>query len=108
MVVSFEYVSSFPAEILEKPVSLTGKCFASCFASLILRDQQLSTQFPKKNNSVCGMLYGQSHRITLYQGCVAHRRLVTGENCWKESRSRKTVRFAVVGLEKVVNTLFHQ
>ncbi len=46
---AFLFVSSFPAETLEKPVLPTGKCFATHFASLILCDQRLSNQFPKKN-----------------------------------------------------------
>ncbi len=45
----FIFVCSFLAEILEKPVLRTGKCFISYFASLILHNQRLSTRFPKEN-----------------------------------------------------------
>ncbi len=55
----------------------------------------------------CCPSHGQSHGIALYQGCITCHRLVTKENCWKENRSWKIVRFAIVGLEKVMITSFH-
>ncbi len=58
---TFLFVSSFPGEILEKPVLPIVNYFASYFASLILPNQQLSTRFLKENrfrlpNVVCYMV----------------------------------------------------
>ncbi len=67
----FLFVSSFPVEILKKPALPTGKCFAFHFVRLILRDQWLSTRFPKDKRILfaeCCLLDSQSHGITLYQG----------------------------------------
>ncbi len=55
---AFLFISSFPAETLEKSALPTGKCFASCFACLIIRDHRLSTRFPK-TDSVLQMLCGR-------------------------------------------------
>ncbi len=89
----FPFVSSFPEEILEKPVLPTGKYFAS----LILRNQRLSTQFPQENwlysPNIVQMVKVKGNRIVPGRGL--HRRLVAGENCRKENCSRKTVTFAV-------------
>ncbi len=65
--------------------------------------------FLKKTDSVCRMLFIKwselQNRILPRAGLC--RRLVTEENCRKENHSRKTVRFAVICLKKVMNTLFH-
>ncbi len=65
---AFLFVSSFPTEILDKPVLSTGKCFTSQFASLIMRDQRLSTRFPNEN----GFCLLNVVRLPDHQVCVVN------------------------------------